>query len=268
MHLVERVGRRRLLLCSLVGVAASLMLLSFPFWLGDRHAAVVLHSQPPFSADECRAPAASTIDTCGQCISQHCTFCYNEGKHGVDGVRDGWCVGSDPDKATPAGSEADSCAAVAGLVEYSDACPNPYRVALLLAVMLYLLNFAFGMGPIPWVVNSEIYSVKIRGVASGIAGTANWVTNAVVSQSFLALTLAITPAGTFMLCSGIAVAGAVWAFFWLPETKGLSLAEVQTLFARRAATSPPPDDLGEQSALISMRTSSSAPVPQSTDHGQ
>ena len=233
---MERVGRRKLLLSSLVGVAVSLVLLSIPFWLGDRHPAVALSTPPPFPADTCSTPASSAMDTCVACIRRGCTFCYNEAKH----ARDGWCIGGGPD-GLPAKPDADSCAAVPGLVEYSDACPNPYRFALLLAVMLYLLNFAFGMGPVPWIVNSEIYSVGIRGLASGIAGTANWVTNALVSQSFLVLTLAITPAGTFMLCAGIAAAGAIWAFWWVPETKGLSLAEVQGLFCL-LYTSPSPRD--------------------------
>lgn len=253
MHLVERAGRRKLLLSSLVGVALSLMLLSIPFYLGHRSPATVLPTEPPFSSETCSAQS-SALTTCSQCIRNDCTFCYNEEKH----ARDGWCIDS---------SAADTCSSVPGLVAFSGACPNPYRFALLLAVMLYLLSFSFGMGPIPWVINSEIYSVGIRGFASGIAGTANWVTNALVSQSFLMLTNSITPAGTFMLCAGIAVAGTVWAYKYVPETKGLSLAEVQGLFARRTATSPPPEDWGgEESALISMRTASSSTPAEQHGH--
>jgi MFS transporter, SP family, solute carrier family 2 (myo-inositol transporter), member 13 len=250
MYLVERSGRRKLLLYSLAGVTVSLVLLSIPFWLGQQLPATVLSTDPPFPSQQCKAPL-TPIHTCDRCIRNDCTFCYNEEKQ----ARDGWCVAS---------GSADACGAVEGFVSFSGACPNPYRFALLLAVMLYLSSFSFGMGPVPWVVNSEIYPVSIRGLASGIAGTANWVTNAIVSQTFLLLMNSITPAGTFLVCASVAVAGFVWVYHFVPETKGLSLGEIQGLFAKRAATSPPPEVSGESSALIDVynggSSSSSAPA--------
>ena len=52
-----------------------------------------------------------------------------------------------------------------------DACPNPYGWLALLALILYLVFFAPGMGPVPWTVNSEIYALPVRGVANGLAAT-------------------------------------------------------------------------------------------------
>jgi Sugar (and other) transporter len=106
----------------------------------------------------------------------------------------------------------------------TEGCPNQYRNGLVLALMLYLVAFSVGIGPLPWVVNAEIYALEIRGIASGIAGTTNWLTNALVSQSFLLLTNVLSPAGAFLLYAAITAVGTVWAYEFVPETKGLSLA--------------------------------------------
>jgi hypothetical protein len=57
-------------------------------------------------------------------------------------------------------------------------------------------------------------------LASGAAATCNWLANAVVSQTFLSLTLKLGGDGTFWLYAGIAAAGMVWVYFALPETNG------------------------------------------------
>ena len=62
---------------------------------------------------------------------------------------------------------------------------------------------------------------QVRGLASGVAATANWAANAAVSQTFLALTAALGGSGAFWLYAGVAAAGAAWVFIALPETKGV-----------------------------------------------
>jgi hypothetical protein len=100
----------------------------------------------------------------------------------------------------------------------------------------------------------EIYNLTIRGVAAGTAGTANWLTNGVVSQTFLLLTHALSASGTFLLYASIAAAGTLWSVIFLPETKGLSLAEIQALFKRRAVKGNgcerSPAAISESAALV------------------
>ena len=69
---------------------------------------------------------------------------------------------------------------------------------------------------------------QVRGLASGVAATANWVANAAVSQTFLALTASLGGSGTFWLYAGVALAGMAWVFVVLPETKG-ALSAVKEL---------------------------------------
>ncbi len=62
--------------------------------------------------------------------------------------------------------------------------------------------------------------LQLRGLGGGAAATCNWITNAVVSQTFLTLIQHLGGSGTFWLYAVIALAGAVWVYFALPETNG------------------------------------------------
>lgn len=65
---------------------------------------------------------------------------------------------------------------------------------------------------------------------TGIAATANWVSNALVAQTFLTLTRTLGGSGAFYLYACVACAGLLWTYRFLPETNGLTLDQVQHLF--------------------------------------
>jgi SP family myo-inositol transporter-like MFS transporter 13 len=100
----------------------------------------------------------------------------------------------------------------------------------LVLLAAYLAAFSPGVGPVPWAVNGEIYPLEVRGFATGLAATANWGTNAVVAQTFLSLVKLMGAGNTFWLYALFATVGWIWAWAVLPETKGLTLEEVQHLF--------------------------------------
>ena len=62
--------------------------------------------------------------------------------------------------------------------------------------------------------------LQLRGLGGGAAATCNWITNAAVSQTFLTLIQHLGGSGTFWLYAVIALAGALWVYFALPETNG------------------------------------------------
>nr|GMD92324.1 inositol transporter 4-like [Ipomoea batatas] len=88
------------------------------------------------------------------------------------------------------------------------------------------------IGTVPWIVNSEIYPLRYRGIGGGIAAVSNWLSNLVVSQTFLTLTEALGPWGTFLLFAGFAVIGLIAIFFLVPETKGLPFEEVEKMLEK------------------------------------
>ncbi|HEX5469277.1 MAG TPA: MFS transporter [Gaiellaceae bacterium] len=97
----------------------------------------------------------------------------------------------------------------------------------LAALLLYIAGFAVGLGPIFWLMISEIYPLRIRGPAMSVATIANWSFNFAVSFTFLTVVGALGKPGAFWLYAGLAVLAL--AFFWwlVPETKDQTLEEIE-----------------------------------------
>ncbi|XP_027332953.1 probable inositol transporter 2 isoform X2 [Abrus precatorius] len=113
-------------------------------------------------------------------------------------------------------------------------CPSKYGWLALIGLALYIIFFSPGMGTVPWVVNSEIYPLRYRGICGGMASTSNWVSNLIVAQSFLSLTQAIGTSSTFMIFIFITVAAIIFVIIFVPETKGLPIEEVENMLQRRS----------------------------------
>ena len=94
-------------------------------------------------------------------------------------------------------------------------------------LLLYTGSFAIGLGPVFWLLISEIYPVKIRGQAMSVATMANWGANFVVTISFLTLLSAIGNAGTFFLFAGLSIAALAYFQRQVPETKNRSLQDIE-----------------------------------------
>jgi SP family galactose:H+ symporter-like MFS transporter len=95
-------------------------------------------------------------------------------------------------------------------------------------LMLFVASFAIGLGPVFWLLISEIYPLKIRGMAMGIASVANWGANLIVALTFLSLAQAIGKSGTFWLYGIISIGSLFFVHFLVPETKGHSLEAIQS----------------------------------------
>ncbi|XP_061367455.1 probable inositol transporter 2 isoform X2 [Gastrolobium bilobum] len=113
-------------------------------------------------------------------------------------------------------------------------CPSKYGWLAIIGLALYILFFSPGMGTVPWVVNSEIYPLRYRGICGGMASTSNWVSNLIVAQSFLSLTDAIGTSFTFMIFIFITIAAIIFVIIFVPETKGLPMEEVENMLERRS----------------------------------
>ncbi|XP_027341502.1 probable inositol transporter 2 isoform X2 [Abrus precatorius] len=113
-------------------------------------------------------------------------------------------------------------------------CPSKSGWLAILGLALYIIFFSPGMGTVPWVVNSEIYPLRYRGICGGIASTTVWVSNLIVSQSFLSLTEAIGTAWTFMIFGFVAFIAIFFVIIVVPETKGVPMEEVEKMLDERA----------------------------------
>lgn len=119
--------------------------------------------------------------------------------------------------------------------------------ASVVLVFLYTACFAVSIGPLAWLIISEVFPQKVRGLGSSIGSLSVWVFNAVVTFTFFKIVRALTipgteitvggeslgnPAGAFFFYALIAIAGLVWGYFYVPETKGKSLEQIEEHWRR------------------------------------
>ena len=96
------------------------------------------------------------------------------------------------------------------------------------SLMIYVGAFAIGLGPVFWLLISEIYPLKIRGLAMSMATAANWGANLLVALTFLTLIQLLGRPMTFWFYSLAGIAAWLFAWFRVPETKGRSLEEIES----------------------------------------
>ncbi|WP_432798201.1 sugar porter family MFS transporter [Poriferisphaera sp. WC338] len=94
-------------------------------------------------------------------------------------------------------------------------------------VLVFISSFAFSLGPICFVVVSEIFPSHVRSKAIGLALAANWIGNIIVAQTFLVLIRGLGEASTFWLYCVINIGAWVFILIFVPETKGQSLEAIE-----------------------------------------
>jgi len=99
--------------------------------------------------------------------------------------------------------------------------------ALLLIILLYIAFFASAMGPLVWVVMAEIFPIKVRGGAMGLATLILWVADFAVTLTFPVISDRFHPATAFWLYAAMCALDLVFMVFFLPETKGKTLEEIE-----------------------------------------
>ncbi|KAL5575463.1 hypothetical protein UlMin_017162 [Ulmus minor] len=107
------------------------------------------------------------------------------------------------------------------------------KVGIMLAILAVCGNVAFfsvGIGPVCWVVSSEIFPLRLRAQASALGAVGSRVSSGVVAMSFLSVSRAITVAGTFFVFSLISALSVAFVHNCVPETKGKSLEQIEMLF--------------------------------------
>lgn len=98
---------------------------------------------------------------------------------------------------------------------------------VIIPLLMYVASFAFSFGPIVWVIISEIFPTRIRGLAVSLGSFALMVTGFVITLTNPVLIETIRPSGTFFVYAGLTLP-AIW-FIWkfVPETKGKTLEEIE-----------------------------------------
>jgi len=108
--------------------------------------------------------------------------------------------------------------------------PSTAGIVTLIALVGFIISFAFSMGPVTWTVINEIFPGHIRGRAVAVATAVNWGSAFLVSQSFLSLIAAIGISATFGLFALFCGVTWIWVYYRVPETKGQSLEQIQQIW--------------------------------------
>ena len=96
-------------------------------------------------------------------------------------------------------------------------------------ILVFIAAFAMALGPIPWILCSEIFPTRIRGRAMSVATFTIWTSCYVVAQTFPMLndSPAVGPAMTFWVYTACSLAALLLVAWLVPETKGRTLEEIE-----------------------------------------
>ncbi|MAQ92342.1 MAG: MFS transporter [Rhodothermaceae bacterium] len=204
--LIDRLGRRPLLIGGLIGITVAMGLLAYGFG----NATYTLGPDAP-------AIVASGGDGLAPLIGQ--TF--------------------DNDVAFKTALQ--DAIGVAAATEYeaplitSAITMNP--MLILIGILGFVASFAVSLGPVMWVLFSELFPNRIRGLAISFVGLINSAVSFGVQQLFPVELAALGAATTFAIFGAIAAAGLVFVVLVVPETKGKSLEELEAQLVRAPGSS-------------------------------
>ena len=98
---------------------------------------------------------------------------------------------------------------------------------MIVLVVMAIACYAMSLGPITWVLLSEIFPNRVRGVAMAVCTFALWFACCALTYTFPLLNSSLGSSGTFWIYATICVAGFIYFYHVLPETKGKSLEDIE-----------------------------------------
>ncbi|MCF8226455.1 MAG: sugar porter family MFS transporter [Bacteroidales bacterium] len=200
---VDRLGRKPLLIFGLIGISISMFILTGSF----RKATYEIDKQ-----------AITELKT-HEYFEEFSTITTLEGISYKNDVAFKRALGEIIDSKTIKKYESD----------FLKSCIDINAWLVLAGIIAFVASFAFSLGPIMWILFSELFPDKLRGLAISFVGVLNSAVSFTVQQLFPWELSTIGSAGTYFLFGLFAVAGLAFVVFRLPETKGKSLDELQEI---------------------------------------
>ncbi len=199
ISLIDRLGRRPLLLFGVAGVAASMLLLAYGF-----SSATYTITAPALSALPAGIDASQLTSLVGQTYESDVSF-----RAAMTSV-----IGQSQFLEHQS-------ALVSAAIDM-----NP--TLILIGILGFVACFAFSLGPVMWVLFSELFPNHIRGLAISFVGLINSSISFTVQLVFPWELETIGNAGTFLIYGVFAIAGLLFLARVMPETKGKSLEELES----------------------------------------
>ncbi|MCP4310496.1 MAG: sugar porter family MFS transporter [Bacteroidetes bacterium] len=125
--------------------------------------------------------------------------------------------------------------------------PGAGKWFLVISMLVYIAFFAISLGPLGWLIITEVFPTRVRGLGASIGSLSNWGFNTLVVWTFFKMASAIgnakevvVPDGqdlsevcpscvgsVFWIFAAVALIGIVWGYFFIPETKGIPLEKIE-----------------------------------------
>ena len=109
-------------------------------------------------------------------------------------------------------------------------CGTHLAPMAIVSLILFNAAFSIGWGPIPWILLGELIPLRVRGVGSGIATFVNWAAAAIVTGFYLDFAEAVNAWFAWWIFSILNVMAIAFVIFFVFETKGKNLEDIQRRF--------------------------------------
>ncbi|XP_076636017.1 facilitated trehalose transporter Tret1 [Colletes latitarsis] len=97
----------------------------------------------------------------------------------------------------------------------------------LTSLIVFMIAFSVGVGPVPWMLMGELFSTETKAVASSVAVMLNWGMVFVVTKTFPTMNEKLGTGMTFWIFAAIMAIATAYTHFLVPETKGKTYREIQ-----------------------------------------
>lgn len=102
----------------------------------------------------------------------------------------------------------------------------------LLSVIIFVAAFAIGLGPLAWLITSEVLPSKFRGPGNTIANSVTWTIAFIITKTFVRTQESMGLSGPYWIFGCFSFLGFLFGLFVLPETKGRTPDEIQLYFEK------------------------------------
>ncbi|MEO0794406.1 MAG: sugar porter family MFS transporter [Verrucomicrobiota bacterium] len=199
IFMVDRLGRRKLMFVGVSGIVVMLLVQAFLF---QRY-------------EEEVASGARVIQVASQEKKLNPTL-PKPGVHAVPAV-----------KVNTTSASVDSVGSTPNAVATPTNSSNTTTYLIFGSILLYIIFFAISAGPLCWLMISEVFPIRFRGIGMSIAVAANWMVDYLVSQLFPTMKDGLGMPVTCLIYAGFTLVGLALAVKFLPETKGVPLEEIE-----------------------------------------
>ena len=104
--------------------------------------------------------------------------------------------------------------------------PFGLRYLSFIALVLYVAAFSFSFGPVTWILLTELFPVSLKGQAMSVGQAVNWSANVFVSATFIDAVRVMTLPFVFLVYFIFSILSIIFIYKYVPETKGKSLEEI------------------------------------------